>query len=251
MLTRRLIPCLDVRDGRTVKGVNFVGLRDAGDPVELAALYSDAGADELVLLDISASREGRKTFLDMVERVARAVSIPFTVGGGIASAKDVKRVLSAGADKVSLNSALVERPELLAECVSEVGSQSVVAAVDARREGEHWKVWIKGGSERTEHGVVEWIRHVQEQGAGEILLTSMDRDGTRRGYDLPLHAAVQPHIRVPLIASGGAGSALHMAEVLYNGLADAVLLAGILHDGVATIQGLKQELQRLGVRVRL
>ncbi|MBI3580165.1 MAG: imidazole glycerol phosphate synthase subunit HisF [Ignavibacteriales bacterium] len=214
MLTKRIIPCLDVKDGRTVKGTNFINLRDAGDPIELAARYSDEGADELVFLDISASREGRSTFLTLVERIARAIQIPFTVGGGISTVDDVVRALDAGADKVSLNTAIVQRPEFLTEASKAVGSQSIVAAIDAKRENHGWNVWIKGGAEQTKLDAIAWAKEAVARGAGELLITSMDTDGTKNGYDLPLLKAVAECVHVPLIASGGAGTKEHIKDAI-------------------------------------
>jgi len=250
LLTRRIIPCLDVKDGRTVKGVRFEDLRDAGDPVELAARYSDQGADELVFLDISASKEGRSTFLRVVENVARAVRIPFTVGGGISAVDDVVRALDAGADKVSLNTAAVLRPELVAECAQRVGSQAVVVALDAKRDHERWSVWIRGGSEATSLDAISWASDVVAMGAGELLVTSIDRDGLREGYDLELLAAIANAVSVPLIASGGAGAPGHLRDAFTTGRADAVLLASILHYGEVTIRELKEYLSAKNIPVR-
>ena len=251
MLTKRLIPCLDVIDGRTVKGTKFENLRDAGDPVELAARYSEEGADELVLLDISASREGRKTFFSTVDRVARAIQIPFTVGGGIGTVDDVVRALDSGADKVSLNTAIVIRPEFLEQAAEAVGSQSIVAAIDARRNGTGWSVWIKGGSEATELDAVAWAQQVVRRGAGELLVTSMDTDGTRAGYDLELLKTIAGSTSAPLIASGGAGTREHIRDAILIGNADAVLAAGIFHYRQISLKEIKQYLYANNIPVRL
>ena len=239
MLTKRIIPCLDVKDGRTVKGTNFLQLRDAGDPVELAARYSDEGADELVFLDISATLEGRKTFLRMVERVAEAIQIPFTVGGGIGSINDVKNALDAGADKVSVNSAAIARPSFVDEASSCVGSQSVVVAVDVKREKKSWTVWTKAGTEPTGLDALAWANEVFQRGAGELLVTSMDRDGTTEGYDIELLSTLSGRISIPLIASGGAGKPEHVKDAIQLGKADAVLAASIFHYNKISISKLK------------
>ena len=249
MLTR-LIVCLDVRDGRVVKGVGFAGLRDVGDPVELAARYELEGADEIVFLDISASRESRSTLLDTVRRAAVEVFVPLTVGGGVGTADDVGRVLRAGADKVSINTAAVSRPELLTECAERFGSQCVVASIDAKREDDGWKVWTHGGTAPTGIDAIAWARECVARGAGEILLTSIDRDGARSGFDLALTRAVSEAVRVPVIASGGAGRADHVRDAVLEGRADAVLVAGILHDGLTTVRELKAELSRAHIPVR-
>ena len=250
MLTRRVIVCLDVRDGRVVKGVRFEGLRDVGEPATLAERYEREGADEIVFLDISASREGRTTFLEAVRRTAERLFVPLTVGGGIRTADDGARVLRAGADKVSLNSAAVERPESLRELSARFGAQCVVASIDARLEDGAWRVYTHGGSRATGLEVVAWARECVARGAGEILLTSIDRDGARTGYDLALTRAVSEAVNVPVIASGGAGTADHVSEVLREAGADAALLAGVLHDGVLLLPDIKQALVRDGVRVR-
>lgn len=249
MLTR-LIVCLDMRDGRVVKGVQFKGLRDVGDPVELAARYEVEGADEVVFLDISASVEGRTTLLETVRRAADVLFVPLTVGGGVRSADDVAQVLRAGADKVSINTAALARPALITECAERFGSQCVVASIDARRDGARWRVWTHGGSVRTERDAIEWARECVARGAGEILLTSIDRDGARRGYDLALTRAVVDDVSVPVIASGGAGSAEHVRDAVLEGGADAVLVAGILHDGLTTVRELKDVLLRAHIPVR-
>jgi cyclase len=246
----RLIPCLDVDAGRVVKGTKFVGLRDAGDPIELARYYDSQGADELVFLDISASHERRATVVSLAEKVAEHVFIPFTVGGGVRSAEDVRAALLAGADKVSMNSAAIHDPSLVTRASETFGSQAVVVAIDAKRENDRWNVFLNGGRVDTGLDAVEWAREAVRRGAGEILLTSMDADGTRDGYDLALTRAVAEAVEVPVIASGGAGNAQHLIDAVKLGKADAVLLAGILHDGVATINGLKDELRRSGLEVR-
>ena len=250
MLTRRIIVCLDVRAGRVVKGVQFAALRDVGDPVELAALYETAGADEIVFLDISASAEERGTLLDIARRTAEQLFIPLTIGGGVRSADDVGRVLRAGADKVSLNTAAVVRPEVLSEAAARFGSQCVVASIDARREGPGWAVYTHGGRTRTELDAVAWAGECVRRGAGEILLTSIDRDGARGGYDLELTSTVAAAVAVPVIASGGAGQAADVHAVLTDGGADAALVAGILHDGVTTVRAIKDLLRRNRVAVR-
>lgn len=256
MLGVRVIPCLDVREGRVVKGVNFVGLRDAGDPVELAQRYNDMGADELVFLDITASHEDRDIIYDMVERVASRVFIPFTVGGGIRSTADIRRLLSAGADKVSINTAAVQRPELVAEASEQFGSQCIVVAIDPKQTGASadgspfWEVHTHGGRKPTGLEAVAWARRVEELGAGEILLTSMDRDGTQIGYDIPLTRAVSDAVQIPVIASGGAGCPQHCVEAVIHGHADAVLVASIVHDGLYTIADIKRHLADNGVPVR-
>ena len=251
MTSVRLIPCLDVKDGRTVKGVKFVGIRDAGDPVELAKFYDAQGADELVFLDITASSEGRPPVVELAGRVAEQVFIPFTVGGGIRSVEDARAALLAGADKVSINSAAVADPALISQIAELFGSQCAVVAIDAKRSGQGWEVYVNGGRKPTGMGAVEWATEAVERGAGEILLTSMDADGTREGYDIGLTRAVSDAVSVPVIASGGAGNAGHLADAVLQGRADAVLLAGVLHNGVETIPDLKRGLLAQGVPVRL
>ncbi|HRD30929.1 MAG TPA: imidazole glycerol phosphate synthase subunit HisF [Fimbriimonadaceae bacterium] len=246
----RLIPCLDIKDGRVVKGTNFVGLRDAGDPVELAAHYEAQGADEIVFLDITASSDQRLPVVELARRVAEVLFIPFTVGGGIREVEQVRAALLAGADKVSLNTAAVQRPELITEAAGVFGAQCVVVAIDAKRQGDHWEVTTHGGRTFTGLNAVKWAQEAVSRGAGEILLTSMDGDGTRQGYDLELTRAVAEAVSVPVIASGGAGNAGHLVDAVQTGKADAVLLAGILHDGLTTVQVLKQEMQELGLSVR-
>jgi cyclase len=250
VLTRRVIVCLDVRDGRVVKGVRFEGLRDVGEPAELAERYEREGADEIVFLDISASREGRATFLDVVRRTAERLFVPLTVGGGIRTAEDGARVLRAGADKVSLNSAAVERPESLGELSARFGAQCVVASIDAKLESGAWRVHTHGGTRATGLEAVAWAGECVRRGAGEILLTSIDRDGARTGYDLALTRAVSAAVTVPVIASGGAGTAAHVSEVLREAGADAALLAGVLHDGLLDIAEIKRRLVGDGVHVR-
>jgi cyclase len=251
MLAKRLIPCLDVKDGRVVKGVRFVDLRDAGDPVEAALAYDSQGADELVFLDITASHENRKIMLDVVARTAEGIYMPLTVGGGIRGIADVRALLRAGADKVSLNTAALERPELIKEAAERFGSQCIVVAIDARRENARWGVFTHGGRRPAGRDAVEWARTAAGLGAGEILLTSMDRDGTKDGYDLELTRAVAEAVDVPVIASGGAGSLEHMCEGLVEGQADAVLAASIFHFGIHTIAEAKRYLRERGVEVRL
>lgn len=252
MKVARVIPCLDVTNGRVVKGVNFVGLRDAGDPVELAARYDNEGADELVFLDITASSDGRETMVDVVRRVAEQVFIPFTVGGGIRSVEDARRMLRAGADKVSVNTAAFERPELIAEIAAEFGSQCVVCAVDARANaaGLGWEVFLHGGRTPTGRDAVEWAQQATALGAGEILLTSMDRDGTREGFENNLTRTIADSVNVAVIASGGVGNLQHLVDGIVNGHADAVLAASIFHFGEFTIADAKQALIAAGVTVR-
>jgi imidazole glycerol-phosphate synthase subunit HisF len=251
MLTKRIIPCLDVKNGRTVKGTNFLDLRDAGDPVELAARYSDEGADELVFLDISATLEGRKTFLNMVERVAEAIQIPFTVGGGISTVEDISRALGAGADKVSLNSAVLARPQFIDEASKQVGAQAVVVAIDVKRSGTGWAVWTKAGTESTGLDALSWASEAVRRGAGELLVTSMDRDGTTSGYDTDLLLQLSEIISVPVIASGGAGKMEHLRDAIAVGRADAVLAASIFHYKTIEIRELKQYLRLNNIPVRL
>ncbi len=251
MLTRRLIVCLDVKGSRVVKGVQFEGLRDVGDTVDLATRYETEGADEITFLDISASAEERATLLDVARRTAERLFIPLTIGGGIRTAGDVARALRAGADKVSLNSAAVTRPEVLTEAAERFGAQCVVASIDGKRDSDGvWRVWVKGGREATPLNAVEWAAECVSRGAGEILLTSIDRDGARTGYDVAFTRAVADAVHVPVIASGGAGRASHLVDAVREGNADAVLVAGILHDGVTTVQALKAEMQSAGLPVR-
>jgi cyclase len=247
----RVIPCLDVDAGRVVKGVNFVGLRDAGDPVELAARYDAEGADELVFLDITASSDARDTMVDVARRTAENVFIPFTVGGGVRSVEDARQLLRAGAEKVSVNTAAIDRPELVAELATEFGAQCVVVAIDARRRtGGGFEVFTHGGRTPAGLDAVEWARRAAEEGAGEILLTSMDRDGTKAGFDVELTRAVADAVNVPIIASGGVGTLAHLVDGVLEGGADAVLAASIFHFGEHTIAEAKDELERAGVIVR-
>ncbi|MBP3789321.1 MAG: imidazole glycerol phosphate synthase subunit HisF [Prevotella sp.] len=250
-LARRIIPCLDVKNGETVKGVNFVGLRSAGNPVELGKAYSQAGADELVFLDITASFEGRKTFTEMVTRVAEAINIPFTVGGGINELADVERLLYAGADKVSVNSAALRRPELIEEISTRFGSQVCVCAIDARHDEDGWHCYLKGGRERTERGLFEWAHEAQERGAGEILFTSMDHDGVKTGYANEALAQLADNLNIPVIASGGAGKKEHFRDAFLLGKADAALAASVFHFGEIAIPELKKYLHDEGIDVRL
>jgi cyclase len=255
-LAARIIPCLDVEAGRVVKGVNFVGLRDAGDPVELAARYDRAGADELVLLDITASSDQRDIIIDVVERCAAQLSIPFTIGGGIRSVEDARALLAAGADKISVNTAAVADPSLIDAISAAVGAQSVVLAVDARRRdaadpASGWEVFTHGGRTATGRDVIAWCAEGVRRGAGEILLTSMDRDGTREGFDIELLREVTAAVGVPVIASGGAGSAAHLADAVEHGRASAVLAASILHFGDVTVDEVKQVMRARGIPVRL
>ena len=252
MLAKRIIPCLDVKDGRVVKGVNFVNLRDAGDPVELASAYDSEGADELVFLDISASVEGRATMVEVVRQTAGEIKIPFTVGGGISSVEDMKRLLRAGADKIGINTAAVKNPALIAEGAKTFGSQCVVVAIDAKYNPEwgEWEVYTHGGRTPTGIKALDWARRAEELGAGEILLTSMDADGTKDGFDLKLTRAVSESVGIPVIASGGAGSADHFYDVFTEGKADAGLAASIFHYKEMSISQLKDDLRRRGVEVR-
>jgi len=249
-LAKRVIPCLDVTAGRVVKGVNFVGLRDAGDPVEIAARYDGEGADELCFLDITASSDERDILLHVIEAVASRVFIPLTVGGGVRKVEDVRRLLNAGADKVSINTAAVQSPELVRDASSIVGNQCIVVAIDAKRNGATWEVYTHGGRRATGLDAVGWAKRMQAAGAGEILLTSMDRDGTRDGFDLRLTRAVSEAVGVPVIASGGAGNLEHLAQAVLEGKADAVLAASIFHFGEYTVGEAKQHLKARGIEVR-
>ena len=251
MLTKRIIPCLDIKDGRTVKGVNFVDLRDAGDPVELAEIYANEGADELVFLDISATEERRKTLANLVKRVAEKVNIPFTVGGGISSVDDVDILLQNGADKVSINSSAVKNPDLINELVAKFGSQCIVVAIDAKQLNGVWKVHLVGGKVPTDLELFQWAREVEERGAGEILFTSMDHDGTKNGFANETLARLSTERNIPIIASGGAGNMQHFIDTFIDGKADAALAASVFHFKEMEIKDLKKELQEHGIPVRL
>ena len=250
MLAKRIIPCLDVKNGETVKGTNFVNLRSAGDPVELGRAYSDAGADELVYLDITASHEGRKTFTDMVTRVAREIDIPFTVGGGINALEDVDRMLSAGADKVSVNSAALRRPEFINEITSRFGSQVCVCAIDARNDEDGWHCYVNGGRIRVERTLLDWAKEVADRGAGEILFTSMDHDGVKQGFANEALAMLADALPIPVIASGGAGCREHFRDAFLVGKADAALAASVFHFGEIPIPDLKEYLIGEGIKIR-
>ena len=250
MLKTRIIPCLDVKDGRTVKGINFVGLRDAGDPVALAKAYDLQGADELCFLDITASHEGRGTMLDVVRRTAEQCFMPLTVGGGVRSAADLVQLLRSGADKVAINSAAVANPAVISECAAKGGRQAVVVAIDARKSGEGWEIFTHGGRKPTGIDAVEFAAEAERRGAGEILLTSMDRDGTKSGYDIPLLKAITSAVSIPVVASGGAGSAADLAPAVLEGGANAVLAASIFHFGEVTLQQARESLAKAGAPVR-
>src|SRR5882672_2860904 len=251
MLAKRVIPCLDVDRGRVVKGINFVGLRDAGDPVEIARRYNEQGADELTFLDITASSEERDLIVSVVESVAAQVFIPLTVGGGVRKVEDVRRLLNAGADKVSINTAAVQTPQLVADASGRYGAQCIVVAIDAKRSGAGWEVFTHGGRRQTGLDAVEWARRMQGLGAGEILLTSMDRDGTRAGFDLALTRAVSDAVDIPVIASGGVGKLDHLAEGVLEGRADAVLAASIFHFGEFIVREAKEYMAKRGIEIRL
>lgn len=251
MPAKRIIPCLDVKNGRTVKGINFEGLTDVGDPVELGARYAAEGADELVYLDISASKEDRSTFTDLVRRIAERINIPFTVGGGISSIEDAARLLDAGADKITINSAAVANPDLITEIASKYGRQFVVVAIDAKKIDGVWTVTTHGGSRPTDRELFSWAKEVESRGAGEIMFTSMDHDGTRNGYPCDTFARLCSELSIPVIASGGAGSADDIADVLTEGCADAALAASIFHYGDTTVNSLKHALATKGIEVRL
>lgn len=251
MLTKRIIPCLDIKDGRTVKGVNFVDLRDAGDPVELAQRYAEEGADELVFLDISATEQKRKTLADLVYHVAEKLNIPFTVGGGISSVEDVDILLKNGADKVSINSSAVKRPELINELVAKFGSQCIVVAIDAKQINGQWKVHLVGGKVPTELDLFQWAKEVEKRGAGEILFTSMNHDGTKNGFANEALAQLSEMVNIPLIASGGAGKMVHFSDTFVQGKADAALAASVFHFKEIAIKDLKQELKKEGIPVRI
>ncbi len=251
MLTKRIIPCLDIKNGRTVKGINFLDLRDAGDPVELAEFYSENGADELVFLDISATEERRKTLADLVLKVAATINIPFTVGGGISSVEDVEVLLNNGADKVSINSSAVNNPQLINELASRFGSQCIVVAIDAKQMDGNWKVHLVGGKVPTELDLFEWAKEVEQRGAGEILFTSMDHDGTKNGFANEALAKLSTELNIPIIASGGAGNAQHFTDTFVEGKADAALAASVFHFKEITISDLKNELRKKGIAVRI
>ena len=258
MLAKRIVPCLDVKAGRVVKGVNFVNLRDAGDPVELAQVYNQAGADELVFLDITATHEDRSIIFDVVQRTAEQVFIPLTVGGGIQSLEDIKKLLRAGADKISINSAAVRNPDLVSQASDRFGDQCIVVAIDARRRPQDnpktppgWDVFVRGGRENTGLDAVAWAKEVADRGAGELLVTSMDGDGTQAGYDLELTKAIAEQVNIPVIASGGAGTCEHIREALTDGKAEAALLASLLHYGQLTIADIKQHLANHHVPIRM
>jgi cyclase len=250
MLAKRIIPCLDVRDGRVVKGVNFVNLIDAGDPVMHAKYYDDEGADELVFLDITASSESRPILLEMVRRVAENIHLPFTVGGGVRTVGDMREILRAGADKISINTAALLQPELIRQGAEIFGSQCVVVAIDARRHGDHWQIYTHGGRNATEREALEWASEAQELGAGELLVTSMDQDGTRSGFDLPLLAALAEIVHIPIIASGGAGAIEHFVDAVQIGKADAVLAASLFHFRELRIADLKKVFLENGIPTR-
>jgi len=251
MVTKRIIPCLDVKDGAVVKGINFLELKQVGDAVEMGGRYSDEGADELVYLDVSATQEGRKTFAKLVEKIALGINIPFTVGGGISSLEDAHRLLGAGADKISVNSAAIARPELISEIAGKYGSQFIVCAIDAKCVDGVWKATTHGGGKMSDKELFSWAHEAQERGAGEILFTSMDHDGTKAGYPCEAYAALCDSLRIPVIASGGAGNIGHIADVLTKGKADAALAASIFHYGEIRIPDLKKELGSMGIPVRL
>lgn len=251
MLAKRIVPCLDVKDGRTVKGTNFLGLRDAGDPVELAARYSAEGADELVLLDISATNERRKTFADIVRHVAAAINIPFTVGGGISTVQDIGALLDCGADKVSINTAAVKDPSILSDSAANFGAQCIVLAIDAKKTDDGWKVFLNGGRVATDLDAIAWAKRGVELGAGEILLTSMNADGTKDGFEIGLTREISNAVSVPIIASGGAGTMDHFADVFALGNADAALAASVFHYGEIEIPELKAFLEMRGIEVRI
>jgi len=251
MLSKRIIPCLDIKDGRVVKGVKFLGLRDAGDPVEVAKAYDEQGADELVFLDITASVENRKTLVGLVERIASNIFMPFTVGGGIGQITDVRNLLNAGAEKVSVNTQAVKYPELISACAKKFGSQCIVVAIDAKRQADHWEVFVNGGRTPTGIDCLAWAEKAARLGAGEILLTSMDRDGTKHGYDLELTRAVTSKVNIPVVASGGAGALEDFYNVFVQGQADAALAASLFHYQELTVKQVKDYLKEKGVAVRM
>ena len=251
MLTKRIIPCLDIKNGRTVKGVNFVNLRDAGDPVQLAKVYAEEGADELVFLDITATEEKRKTLLDLVNRVGEAINIPFTVGGGVSSVEDVRALLNAGADKVAINSAAVKNPDLINQLSVAFGNQCIVVAIDAKKLENNWKVHLVGGKVPTEIDLFDWAKEAENRGAGEILFTSMNHDGTKNGFANEALKKLSGILKIPIIASGGAGNIQHFADTFIKGKADAALAASVFHFGEIPIQNLKQELSKQNISMRL
>jgi cyclase len=251
MLAKRIIPCLDIKEGRGVKGVSFVGLRDAGDPLELAQRYNDQSADELVFLDITASHEKRGLTLDLASRLARVLFIPFTIGGGIGSIDEIHRIVTAGADKVSLNTAAIKNPELISQGAERFGSQCIVVAIDVKRVGSHWEVFTHGGRNPTGLDAYEWAKEAERRGAGEILLTSMDQDGRQTGFDLEITAKISGNVHIPVIASGGGGTVQHFYDALTIGKADAVLAATVFHYEQMTVPGLKRDLMRKGLPMRI
>jgi len=251
MLKRRIIPCLDIKNGRTVKGINFINLRDAGDPVELAKIYVEQGADELAFLDITATVEKRKTFAELVERIAAEINIPFTVGGGIDNVDDVSLLIGAGADKITINSSAVKRPELISEIAAEFGSQCVVVAIDTKKTDDGWIVYVNGGRTETKLNAVEWAMKAEELGAGEILLTSMNSDGTKEGFSIDITSEVSSRVNIPVIASGGAGTMEHFRDVFFNTGCSAALAASIFHFGEIDIRDLKRYLNNEKISVRL
>jgi len=250
MLTKRIIPCLDIKDGRVVKGVSFVGLRDAGDPLELAQRYNDQSADELVFLDITASHENRGLTVELARKLARVLFIPFTIGGGISAVEDIQRIVTAGADKVSLNTAAIKTPELITRGAKQFGSQCMVVAMDVKRVGDHWEVFTHGGRNPTGLNAEVWAKEVQERGAGEILLTSMDQDGQKSGFDLEITARISQSLHIPIIASGGGGTLEHFRQALTEGKADAVLAASVFHYGTYTVSQVKDYLHQHHIPVR-
>jgi len=251
LLTKRIIPCLDVKKGRVVKGVKFINLQDTGDPPQIAAAYSKQGADEIVFLDIAASHEGRETLIDIVKRTAANVFIPLTVGGGIGRLEVIEKLLKAGADKVSINTFALKRPEFIREAARRFGTQCIVVAIDAKKKGRNWEAYLRGGREASRRDAVEWAKQAADLGAGELLITSMDRDGTKEGYDIELTKAISEAVDIPVIASGGAGNLEHMYQAFADGKADAVLAASIFHFKVYTVQQAKEYLKKKGLNIRV